>query len=147
MAAPCDGILARSDLCGRPAFHGPPYQTLILFTGWGEGGGELGLLGYWLVISNRGINFVSDGITTIINRSAPSSPFNFPQMIEKKYIEPAFMFSNSAIGPFRLTSDMINLKTNFNQLQIPIHVYELIDPVLTRNKLNQSFGTPKFKSD
>ena len=44
------------------------------------------------------------------------------------------MFSNSAIGPFRLTSDMINLKTNFNQLQIPIHVYELIDPVLTRNK-------------
>ena len=53
--------------------------------------GGLGLLGYWLVISNRGINFVSDGITTIINRSAPSSPFNFPQMIEKKYIGPAFI--------------------------------------------------------
>ena len=124
----------------------PPIR-LSSYSQAGRGGGELGLLGYWLVISNRGINFVSDGITTIINRSAPSSPFNFPQMIEKKYIEPAFMFSNSAIGPFRLTSDMINLKTNFNQLQIPIHVYVLIDPVLTRNKLNQSFGTPKFKSD
>ena len=84
----CDAILARSDLCGRPAFHSPP----IRLSSYSQGRGGLGLLGYWLVISNRGINSVSDGITTIINRSASSSPFNFPQMIEKKYIEPAFMF-------------------------------------------------------
>ena len=51
-----------------------------------------GLLGYRLVISNRGINSVSDRITTIINRSALSVPFNFPQMIETRYCEAAFMF-------------------------------------------------------
>ena len=51
-----------------------------------------GLLGYRLVISNRGINSVSDRITTIINRSALSVPFNFPQMIETRYFEAAFMF-------------------------------------------------------
>ena len=51
-----------------------------------------GLLGYRLVISNRGINSVSDRITTIINRSALPVPFNFPQMIETRYCEAAFMF-------------------------------------------------------
>ena len=51
-----------------------------------------GLLGYRLVISNRGINSVSDRITTIINRSTLSVPFNFPKMIETRYCEAAFMF-------------------------------------------------------
>ena len=57
-----------------------------------------GLLGYRLVISNRGINSVSDRITTIINRSALSVPFNFPQMIETRYFEAAFMFCNLGSG-------------------------------------------------
>ena len=118
----CDGILAPPVLCRAyivmvflldqtsvAVLHSSALP--IRLSSYSQAGGEgLELLGYWLVISNRGINSVSDAITTIINRSAPSRPFNFPQMIEKKYIEPAFMFSDFAIGPFRLTSGVIHLK-------------------------------------
>ena len=82
----CGGILARSDLCGRPAFQESALSESHLIHrragSWDTG----------LVISNSGINLVSDRITTIINRSASSRPFNFPPMIERKYFEAAFMF-------------------------------------------------------
>ena len=86
-----------------------------------------GLLGYRLVISNRGINSVSDRITTIINRSALSVPFNFPQMIETRYCEAAFMFCVFRVW---LRTDLPRRKNFVMDVMPALAIPKLLTPLL-----------------